>query len=68
MPGTYRFLRCGGTNFESCMRSKYKKIKVSKGNILNYIGMMFDFIVPGQVSITMENCERSFLSEGRCCR
>ena len=52
------------TNFESCMRNKYKEIKVSKGKILDYIGMTFDFIVPGQVSITMDNCERSILSEG----
>jgi hypothetical protein len=52
------------TNFESCMRNKYKEIKVSKGKVLDYIGMTFDFIVPGQVSITMDNCERSILSEG----
>jgi hypothetical protein len=52
------------TNFESCMRNKYKEIKVSKGKVLDYIGMTFDFIVPGQVSITMENFERSILSEG----
>ena len=26
--------------------------------------MVFDFIVPGRLSITMDNCERSILSEG----
>ena len=49
--------------FESCMRDKYKEIKIRKGKVVNYIGMTFDFIVPGQVSITMDNCERSLLSE-----
>ena len=52
------------TKFESCMRNKYKEIRVNKGKVLDYIGMTFDFIVPGQVSITMDNCERSILSEG----
>jgi hypothetical protein len=52
------------TNFKSCMRNKYKEIKISKGKVLDYIGMTFDFIVPGQVSITMDNFERSILSEG----
>ena len=52
------------TNFESCMRNEYKKIKFSKGKVLDYIGMAFDLIVPGQVSITMDICERSILSEG----
>ena len=46
------------------MRNKYKEIKISKGNVLDYIGVTFDFIVPGQVSITMDSCERSILSEG----
>jgi hypothetical protein len=49
--------------FEACMRDKYKEIKTSKGKVVDYIGMTFDYIVPGQVSITMDNCERSILSE-----
>ena len=51
-------------NFYSCMRNKQKEIKASKGKALDYIGMTFDFIVPVQVSITMDNCERSILSWG----
>jgi hypothetical protein len=49
--------------FEACMRDKYKKIKISKEKVVDYIGMTFDYIVSGQVSITMDNCERSILSE-----
>ncbi len=49
--------------FESCMRDKYKEIKIIKGKVFDYIWMTFDFIVPGQVSITMDTCERSLLSE-----
>ena len=49
--------------FEKYMRKVYHDIKVNKGKVLNYIGMTFDYIVPGQVSITMENCEQSILSE-----
>jgi hypothetical protein len=45
------------------MRDKYKEIKISKGKVVDYIGMTFDYIVPGQVSITMDNCERFILSE-----
>ena len=37
--------------FEACMRGKYKEIKISKRKVVNYIGMTFDYIVPGQVSI-----------------
>ncbi len=31
--------------------------------MVDYIGMTFNYIVPGQVSIAMDNCERSVLSE-----
>jgi hypothetical protein len=34
------------TNFESCMRNKYKEINVSKGKVLDYIETTFNFIVP----------------------
>ncbi len=30
---------------------------------VNYIGMTFDFTVPGEVSITMENCVSDILAE-----
>ncbi len=45
------------------MRDKYKEINIVTGKVVDYIGMVFDFIVPGQVSITMNNCERFILSD-----
>jgi hypothetical protein len=48
--------------FEKYMRNVYNEINVSKDKVVNYIGITFDYLVPGQVSITMENCERSILS------
>ena len=47
--------------FEKHMRKAYREIKVNKGNVINYIGMSFDYTVLGQVSITMENCDLSIL-------
>ncbi len=51
------------TRFEKCMRDKYMKIKITTGKVVEYIGITFDFIVPRQVSITMDNCECSIISE-----
>ena len=45
--------------FENNTRSKYREVKVNRGKIVNYIGMTVDFVLPGQVSIIMENSERS---------
>ena len=49
--------------FENYMRGVYWEIKVNKGQVIDYFGMTFDFIVPGQVSITMENCVQDILAE-----
>ena len=49
--------------FENNMRRKYREVNANKEKIINYIGMTFDFVLPGHVSITMENSERSILSE-----
>lgn len=49
--------------FENYMRGVYKEIKVSKGKVLDYLGMTFDYVVPGQVSITMDNFEQDILAE-----
>jgi len=49
--------------FENYMRGVYTEIKVSKGKVLDYLGMTFDYVVPGQVSITMDNCEQDILAE-----
>jgi len=47
------------------MRDKYKGIKISKGKVVDYIGMTLDYVVPGHVPITTDNCERSILFEYR---
>jgi hypothetical protein len=49
--------------FENSMRGVYCEIKDNKGQVLDYLGMTFDFIVPGQVSITMDNCVQDILAE-----
>ena len=45
------------------MRDKYKDNKISKGKVVDYIGMTFDDINSGQMTIIMDNFERSILSE-----
>ena len=47
---------------EKCMRNKYNEIKNNTSKVVDYIGMTFDFIIPGHVSIHVDNCERSILS------
>jgi hypothetical protein len=49
--------------FENNMRRKYREVKVNKGKVVNYTGMSFNFDIPGQVSITIENSERSIMPE-----
>jgi len=48
---------------ERYLQSVFPAISVHRGEVLHYIGMTFDFTVPGEVSITMENCVRDILSE-----
>ncbi len=62
-PGIYNHAR-----FEKCLRDKYNEVNVFPGKVVDYIGMTFDFIVPGQVSITMDNCERFILPSWGCGR
>jgi len=35
--------------------------------MLDYLGMTFDYVFPGQVSITMDNCEQDILKECGVC-
>jgi len=49
--------------FEKCMCNKYKELNINIRKVVDYIGMTFDTIISGQVSITMDNCERAILSE-----
>ena len=32
---------------EACMRNKYNEIRMSKGKVVDYIGITFEYIVPG---------------------
>jgi hypothetical protein len=45
------------------MMKVHNEIKVSKGKVVKYIDTTFDYIVPEHVSITLEKCERSIISE-----
>ncbi len=45
------------------MRGVYCEIKVYKGKLIDYLGMPFEFILFGQVSITMDNCVQDILAE-----
>jgi hypothetical protein len=49
--------------FENYMRGVYCEIKVNKGRVLEYIGMTFDSIVPGQGFIPMDNFVQEVLAE-----
>ena len=49
--------------FENYMRGVYCEIEVNKGQVLDYLGMTFGFIVPGQVSITIDNCVHDIFAE-----
>ena len=50
-------------SLERYLQSVFPAISVHRGDVLDYIGMTFDFTVQGEVSITMENCVRDILSE-----
>ena len=49
--------------FQNYMRGVYCEIKANKGQVLDYLGMAFDFIVPGQVSIPLDNCVQDILAK-----
>eukprot|EP00975_Prorocentrum_lima_P064990 12900728-Prorocentrum_lima.AAC.1 len=36
------------------LKSKYKKVNISEGKILDYLGMEFDYSSPGEVKISMK--------------
>ena len=42
---------------------KYKEVSVTRGKILNYLGMTLDFRTPKQVKITMAHCVDGILSK-----
>lgn len=50
-------------DFEEYMRSSYAEVKVCRGKVIHYLGMTFDYTVPGQVAITMDGFIQDVLAE-----
>jgi hypothetical protein len=44
------------------LTDKYKEVTVTEGRVINYLGMTFDFTVPGEARVTMAHCVDSILS------
>lgn len=47
--------------FESYMLRRYAEVKVKRGEVIDYLGMTFDFTTAGQVAVTMDNCINDIL-------
>ena len=45
------------------MNSDYSKANVYEGPIIDYLGMLYDFSLPSEVSISMGNMIHEFLQE-----
>ena len=45
------------------LKNDYKEITVNRGKVHSYLGMLFDYSVPGQVKITMDNYMNELLEE-----
>ena len=49
-------------DFGLYLKSVYPETRTNSGDILNYVGMTFDFTITGQVCITMLKCVDDILS------
>jgi hypothetical protein len=49
--------------FYSYLRSVYPETKITRGRVLDYLGMTFDFRRAGEVKVTMANCVQEILRE-----
>ena len=49
--------------FYNHLKSNYKETRIVRGKVLDYVGMSFDFSVPGKVKVTMNNCVNDILGE-----
>lgn len=49
-------------SFYEFLNSVYKETKIQRGKVLDYLGMTFDFSVPGEVKITMAKCVEDILA------
>jgi Reverse transcriptase (RNA-dependent DNA polymerase) len=50
-------------SFFEHLKQTYKETKIVRGQILDYVGMTFNFSVAGEVKITMENCVNEILAD-----
>jgi hypothetical protein len=48
-------------DFEMYLKDTYREIKSYSGEVVDYIGMTFNFKVRGEVSITMNSCVRDII-------
>jgi len=50
-------------SFFEHLKRTYKRTKIVRGQIRDYVGMTFNFSVTGEVKITMENCVNEILAD-----
>jgi len=50
-------------NVVTCLNNEYSKANVYDGHSIDYLGMIFNFIVPDEVSISMGNMINEFLTD-----
>ena len=50
--------------FYSYLKGVYKETRIVRGKVLDYVGMSFDFTVPGEAKVTMANCINDILGDG----
>jgi hypothetical protein len=53
------------SKFEEYLRFIYGEVKSGGGEVVNYVGMTFDFRVKGEVSVTMDGCIADILQWAR---
>jgi hypothetical protein len=54
--------QCNLDSFGKYLKSVYPETRTNSGVILDYVGMTFDFTIPGEVRVTMDNCVNDILS------
>jgi hypothetical protein len=54
--------QCNLDSFGKYLKSVYPETRTNSGAILDYVGMTFDFTIPGEVRVTMDNCVNDILS------
>ena len=57
------FNKVNRENFYSYLKGVYKETRIVRGKVLDYVGMSFDFTIPGEVKVTMANCINDILGD-----